>query len=81
MAQVPREEMSAEDPFSGKGIFLECAGLSGEVMLELLCELLGKTVPAVAWDDIGVWIEPGSCGMDEDPLRKLWDGGKASERR
>lgn len=81
MEESSRDAMSSDDPFSGKGVFLDAPGVPGQVMLDLLGEILGKAVPAVAWDDIGVWIDPGSCGMNEDSIRKLWDGGKASERR
>lgn len=79
MAQVPREEMASEDPFGGQGVFLDAPGIPGEVILARLFELLGKTVPAVAWGDLGVWVAPGSCDIDSDSIHALWDGGKARE--
>lgn len=79
MEQFSREVIAAADPFCGRGVFLEARG-SREEMLGRLSVALGVSVPAVAWDDVGVWVDPGSSGMSAAVVRGRWDGGKASER-
>lgn len=74
-----REEMAAADPYEGRGVFLAAPGVKGGEMLARLSESLGQAVPAVAWDGIGVWTDPGSSGMTAVAIRERWDGGKASD--
>lgn len=78
-AERSREEMAAEDPYEGRGVFLEAPGMKGGEMLARLAGCLGQVVPAVAWDDIGVWTDPGSGGMTVVAVRERWNGGKASD--
>lgn len=79
MQEFSREEMAAADPFAGRGVFLAAPGASSAEMLERLASCLGATVPAAAWDGIGVWADPGSSGMNAAHVRDQWVGGKASE--
>jgi hypothetical protein len=79
MQELTREEMAAADPFGGHGVFLEAPGDGSQAMLARLAACLGATVPAVAWDDIGIWVDPGSSGMSAVSIRDRWVGGKASE--
>jgi hypothetical protein len=76
---LTREQMAASDPF-GDGVFLSAPGMDCGAITRKLEQRLGKIVPAVAWNDLGAWVSPGSTGMSADQLRDLWDGGKASER-
>ena len=64
-----REEMIADDPFSGEGVFLPCTG-PGEEILEALVRCFGKVVPAVAWDERGAWVHTGSVPDAEDRWRE-----------
>jgi hypothetical protein len=73
-----REEMAASDPYGGRGVFLAAPGVAGDEMITLLAARMGAVVPAVAWDGIGAWVDPGSTGTDPDLIRERWDGGKAS---
>jgi hypothetical protein len=79
MQESSREEMAAADPFEGRGVFLASPGSGKAEMLARLATLLDATVPAVAWDAIGVWVDPGSIGIDTVALLGRWNGGKASE--
>lgn len=79
MEEVPRERAAAADPFEGRGVFLEAPGDEAGEMLARLEFCLGKTVPAVAWGEIGVWVDLGSNGMDSAIVRDRWVGGRASE--
>ena len=81
MDSFSREEMAAEDPFEGRGVFLAAPGIPGADIITALSEALGVTVPAVAWDGIGAWIDPGSTGMSTELVQCRWDGGKSGERR
>lgn len=79
MQELSREETAAADPYDGRGVFLAApAKTSGQILKEL-AERLGMTVPAIAWDGIGAWVDPGSTGMSAVIVRDLWDGGRASE--
>lgn len=80
MQEVPREEMAAADPFEGRGVFLPAPGVKSQEALSRLATCLDAVVPAVAWDGIGVWMDPGSSGMNAAIVRDRWVGGKASER-
>jgi hypothetical protein len=79
MQEFSREEMAAADPFEGRGVFLAAPGAKSAEMLERLFSCVSATVPAVAWDDIGVWADHGSSGMNAASIRDRWSGGKASE--
>lgn len=78
MQQLTREETAAADPFGGQGVFLAAPGTGSGEILGRLAGCLGTTVPAVAWDGIGAWVDPGSTGMSAELVQRLWDGGKAS---
>lgn len=75
-----REEMAAEDPFGGQGVFLPAPGVTGEEILRSLASRMGRVMPAVTWDGIGVWVDPGSSEADAGLIRERWDGGRTSGR-
>jgi hypothetical protein len=79
MQAVSREEMVRADPFGGRGVFLEALGKTTAQMLARVTACAGAAVPAVAWGDAGVWVDPGSSGMDAVAFRERWNGGRASE--
>jgi hypothetical protein len=79
MEEIPREQMAATDPFGGRGVFLSAPGMNRDEITGALAGRLGMTVPAVAWDGIGAWVDPGSTEMSAELIRDRWDGGKASE--
>jgi hypothetical protein len=80
MEAVTREQMAAADPYEGRGVFLGAPGMKSSEIVEALAARMGMIVPAVAWDGIGAWVDPGSCGMSAGLIRDRWDGGRASER-
>jgi hypothetical protein len=57
MKESTREQMAAEDPFSGSGTFLPFPGLSDEEISGALAAKGLGAVPSFAWDGIGVWVE------------------------
>ena len=79
MEPLTREQMAASDPF-GNGIFLSAPGMDCDSILRALEQRLGKIVSAVAWSDLGAWVDPGSTGMSAELIRDRWDGGRPSER-
>jgi len=79
MQEFTREEMARTDPFGGDGIFLEAPGATSAEMLARVDSSLGTGVQAVAWGGIGVWVDPGSSGMNAAVARGRWSGGRASE--
>lgn len=79
MQENSREEMIRADPFAGRGVFLEAPGATTAQMLARVTACAGAAVPAVAWGDVGVWVDPGSNGMNAATFRERWNGGRASE--
>lgn len=77
MEPLTREQMAASDPFEG-GVFLSAPGMDCEAILQALELRLGRIVPAVAWNDLGAWVDPGSTGMSAELIRDRWDGGRFS---
>lgn len=80
MQELSREEMAADDPYEGRGVFLAAPGMEGQLIVGALADRLGAVVPAIAWDGIGAWVDPGSTGMSAALILDRWDGEKASER-
>jgi hypothetical protein len=78
--EISRQEMAAADPYQGRGVFLGAPGRSRDEIVEELASRLGMIAPAVTWDGIGAWVDPGSTGMSAGLIRERWDGGRASER-
>lgn len=72
MEGLTREEMAAEDPFGGRGVFLPAPELDGAAMLARL----GHGVPAIAWDGIGLWADPGSSEAGAAGLLASWHEGE-----
>lgn len=79
MQESSREEIASCDPYEGRGVFLGAPGKGREEITGMLASRLGMIVPAVTWDDIGAWVDPGSTGISAELIRDRWDGGKASE--
>lgn len=79
MEPLTRDQMAASDPF-GNGVFLSAPALGSDEILQALELRLGKIISAVAWNDLGAWVDPGSIGMSAELIRDLWDGGRQSER-
>jgi hypothetical protein len=74
MESLSREEMAAEDPFGGRGVFLTAAGMTGTEMLGRLASVTGISLPAVAWEGIGLWADPGSSRAVTSALLGGWPG-------
>ena len=64
-------EIAAEDPFSGRGVFLACA--EGDVQAELE-RAFGGTVPAVTWPGLGAWVDREEAGLSPGELASWWEG-------
>jgi hypothetical protein len=80
MQELTREEMAASDPYEGRGVFLPAPGMGAQSIVDALEGRLGMIVPAIAWDGIGAWVDPGSTGMSAALILDRWDGDKTSER-
>lgn len=68
------EQMAADDPFPGRGVFLPLVAPAEQIM-EALDRAFG-IVPAVAWPNRGAWIDP--AGMDVTPAEALARWGNAN---
>lgn len=66
------EEMAAQDPFGGRGVFLPMEA-SGEDILGELDRVLG-TVPSVAWPMRGAWVQADETGFSAAELQARWGG-------
>lgn len=69
---LSREEMAAQDPYEGRGVFLAAPGVSGPEMLRRLAVASGAILPAIAWDGIGAWADPGSSTDGGAALLAAW---------
>lgn len=73
MDQLHRDVIASADPYLGRGVFLAAPGMECEEITGKLAERLGMTVPAVAWDGIGAWVDLGGVpGMDAQELESRW---------
>ena len=70
MEIATRDEMIAEDPFGGQGVFLALDAPCSTILARL--ERAARTaVQAVAWEGSGVWAVP-PAGMSREKLAAAW---------
>lgn len=69
------EEMSAEDPFGGAGLFIPIPD-SGEAILEALGEAFGSVL-AVSWPGKGAWINLAVARLGREEALRIWAGDHA----
>lgn len=74
MQERMAEEISADDPFGGRGFFLPFKA-PAEDILGALERFLGYTVPAVAWPWLGVWVDGSGVRGPASQVLSGWDSG------
>lgn len=65
------DELSAQDPFGGRGAFLPHTG-SGQEILEALAGAFGLT-PAIAWPERGAWLDLAPAGLTAAEATGRWE--------
>jgi hypothetical protein len=68
-------QMAADDPFAGRGIFLPLDA-QAEVQLRALENAFG-VIPATAWPGRGVWIDSAVLSITKDEALALWEASWA----
>jgi hypothetical protein len=62
MEERTREEMAADDPFGGRGVFLPFPGMDMAAISGELADRGLGSVPSFIWDGIGAWAEVTHAG-------------------
>lgn len=65
------EQLAAEDPFEGRGLFLALQE-KAEVILRALEDTFG-IVAAVAWPGRGVWVDTRALDVSKDEALARWN--------
>lgn len=79
MQEATAEEIAADDPFGGDGVFLSCA-LDGQEILAALERVLGEVLPAVAWPGLGAWISLRFASITPAEAIALWENSDSQVR-
>lgn len=65
-------EELAGDPFGGHGTFLAMPETGAEEMMARLEQVFGRTLPAVADPQRGIWVDTEHAGIGHDELTARW---------
>ncbi len=79
MVQATVDEIAAQDPFGGSGVFLAYPAHLDQIV-QLLEETYG-IVAAVSWPGKGAWVDTRRLGMTPGEICGQWSAAIASRSR
>lgn len=72
--EVAPEQLAAEDPYCGFGVFLPMPGASSPRILQELEGVFGGILPSVTWPGKGTWVDTRAMNVaSPDYLLALWE--------
>lgn len=67
------EQMAAEDPFGGNGIWLPLPGSVNSAILSRMETAFGGTIPSVMWPGKGAWADGSQLMAPADSVLARWE--------
>lgn len=72
MEMASADQIAAEDPFDGRGVFLPMTAAAGDI-IDALERVFGTAVQAVAWPERGAWADTSVTGMQAAEMLARWE--------